>query len=282
VLGVGLSGLPFTGPDIGGFSGNPSAELYLRWFQLAAFLPFFRTHSAIGTDPREPWIFGEPYTHILGEFLRLRYRLLPYLYTLAWQASQTGAPLARPLFWIDPADQRLWAVDDAFLLGDALLIAPVLEEGQTRRKVQLPHGRWYSLWDKAAYQGPGAAEMQAPLERIPVLVHGSNILPLADNDHLTLHIYPPEGDRDAPAGSLYSDAGDGYGPWRLDRFIMQRIEKTLEITWSSEGDYPFPYPQVNIQLHGLQAQHAWINDQPIPVKENHIESGAFSKLRIEA
>ncbi|MGQ0569990.1 MAG: TIM-barrel domain-containing protein, partial [Armatimonadota bacterium] len=129
VLGLGLCGIPLTGPDVGGFSGSPSAELYVRWLQLAAFLPFFRTHSAKFTPRREPWHFGEPSLGIAREVLKNRYRLLPYLYTLAWEASQTGHPLVRPLFWPDAQDPDLWGVQDAFLLGDALLIAPVLEEG---------------------------------------------------------------------------------------------------------------------------------------------------------
>ena len=84
VVGRGLSGVPFTGPDIGGFSSDPGAELFTRWFQLAAFLPFFRTHSAIGTPRREPWVYGEPTTSILRNFLNLRYQLLPFLYTQVW------------------------------------------------------------------------------------------------------------------------------------------------------------------------------------------------------
>src|SRR4030065_1556338 len=122
ILGLGLSGHAFSGVDIGGFSGNPGAELYLRWFQMATFLPLFRTHSAIGTKPREPWLFGEPTTGIIRSFLKLRYKLLPYFYTLAWDTSQTGLPPLRPLFWVDPENQKLWDVDDEFLLGDGLLI----------------------------------------------------------------------------------------------------------------------------------------------------------------
>ena len=122
VLGAGLSGQPYMGPDIGGFMGDPSAELYLRWLQLSAFLPFFRTHSALGTARREPWVFGEPFTGIVRQFLRLRYRMLPYLYTLAWQSSQKGFPLVRPLFWAEPENRELWEAGDSFLLGDQLLV----------------------------------------------------------------------------------------------------------------------------------------------------------------
>ncbi len=133
VLGTGLSGQPYSGPDIGGFSGTPSAELYLRWFQLATFLPFFRTHSAHHTAQREPWVYGEPYTAIIRNYLRLRYRLLPYLYSLAWEISQNGQPFVRPLFWNEPRAAALWQIDDEFMLGDSLLIAPLLEEGRPRR-----------------------------------------------------------------------------------------------------------------------------------------------------
>ncbi|MGD8815112.1 MAG: glycoside hydrolase family 31 protein, partial [Anaerolineales bacterium] len=112
ILGLGLSGLPFAGPDIGGFSGEPSAELFTRWFQLATFLPFFRTHSALTTPHREPWCFGEPTLSIVREFLRLRKRLMPYIYTLAWETSQNGQPLALPLFWSSPDDAQLWDIED--------------------------------------------------------------------------------------------------------------------------------------------------------------------------
>ncbi len=106
VLGLSLSGIPFTGPDIGGFSGAPSPELFTRWFQMAAFMPFFRNHAAVGTPPREPWRFGEPYLEIARNFLQLRLHLDPYFYTLAWLAHTRGQPLVRPLFWPDCLNRR--------------------------------------------------------------------------------------------------------------------------------------------------------------------------------
>jgi alpha-glucosidase len=150
-----MSGLPFTGPDVGGFSGAPSVELYVRWFQMASFLPFFRTHSAIGVPRREPWTFGDRVLNILREFIKLRIQLMPYHYTLAWQASQSGLPPVRPLFWLDVQDQALWRIEDAFLLGDCLLVAPMLEEGQSKRSLQLPKGGWYNFWDDQLLNGTG-------------------------------------------------------------------------------------------------------------------------------
>jgi len=159
-IGLGLSGVPYTGSDIGGFSGVPSPELYLRWLELSVFMPFCRTHSVLGSPNREPWRFDEPYRSAIGRLIRLRYRLLPYLYTLAYEASRTGHPLVRPLCWpIGPtadgrnggptADGGIGGMstegalsDDAYLLGDAMLVAPVTEAGASERVVPLPPGQW--------------------------------------------------------------------------------------------------------------------------------------------
>jgi alpha-glucosidase len=149
VIGLGLSGVPYSGPDIGGFSGVPHDELYVRWLQMSVMLPYCRTHSVLGAPAREPWRFEEPTRSTIISWLRFRYRLLPYLYTLAHQATASGAPLVRPLWWPSPAGNvgaanvadgapadPAWAThgdsDDAFFLGDALLVAPVTEPGPFR------------------------------------------------------------------------------------------------------------------------------------------------------
>jgi alpha-glucosidase len=282
VLGLGLSGQPYSGPDIGGFSGAPTPELYLRWFQLAAFLPYFRTHSASYTPPREPWSFGEPYTSIVREFLRLRYRLLPYWYTLAWQASQTGVSPVRPLFWLGEADEALWEVDDAFLIGDSLLAAPVLEAGAVSRDVRLPCGVWFDFWDDTRYAGSGTIRLEIGLERIPLLARGGTVLPMESEGSLELHIYPPGGSQGlSPAGRLYYDAGDGYGDSRLDTFHLGFASGSLEMAWESLGDYPFPYPSVALHFHGLSIQKGWADGEPVAIKENRIELEAFHYLRVE-
>jgi alpha-glucosidase len=184
VLNMGLSGIPFTGADIGGFKGNPSAQLYLRWFQMSCFLPFCRTHASNNSKPRAPWSFGEPTLGIIRDFLRLRYRLMPYFYTLAWEANQKGYPLVRPLFWADSSDCDLWSIDDAFLLGDAILVCPILEEGATSRSLTLPKGHWYDFWDDTLLEGAKQIDLEAPLERIPLLIRAGTILPMEANDRL--------------------------------------------------------------------------------------------------
>lgn len=280
VLGSGLSGQPYNGPDVGGFSGNPEAELYLRAFQMSTFLPFFRTHSAAGSSRREPWVYGEPYTGIIRQYLRLRYRLLPYFYTLAWEAAQSGTPLVRPLFWADPTEEALWNIDNAFLLGDALLVAPILEENQSLRTVRLPAGKWYRFWDDTEYQGPGEVEMDASLEQIPLLVRDGRILPMAEGDKLTLHVYAPEPDS-SHSSRLYSDAGDGYGEWRLDQFQVVRDKGSIDISWQSQGEYPFPYRQVELILHGFEAVQAWIDGHEVEVQQNRVACKNFMKLTLK-
>jgi alpha-glucosidase len=250
ILGLGLSGIPFNGPDIGGFSGAPTAELYLRWFQLASFLPYFRTHSATGLPPREPWAFGEPFLTIIRRYLRLRYSLLPYIYTTAWKTSQTGVPPIRPLFWLNPNDSDLWAVDDSFYLGDCLLIAPVLEAGAATRRVRIPPGTWYDFWSDESLEGPTQVDMPVSLEQMPLLVRAGSVLPMDEAGRLILHVYPPSAD--TAVIQLYSDAGDGYGPARVDTFTVSKTPAGIEIIRTAEGDFPFPYSGITVKLHGPQ------------------------------
>jgi alpha-glucosidase len=267
-LGLGLCGVPYNGPDIGGFTGHPTLELFVRWFQMAAFLPFFRTHCAYYLPRREPWEFGAEGLAILREMIKLRYKLLPFWYTLAWQTSQTGLPIVRPLWWNAPQDAALWQQDDAFLLGDTLLIAPIFEEGARQRTVKLPVGGWYDFRDDAYYPDAGIVDLNAPLDRIPILVRAGSVLPVVENQHLTLHVYRPT---DTGSGVLYSDAGDGYGASRVDRFSVTRAEDAYVFEWSVEGDYGWPYQGLTLHLHGFATQYVSIDGQRQPLQEGRID-----------
>lgn len=275
VLGLGLSGIPYSGPDIGGFQGNPAAELYLRWFQMSSFLTFCRTHSSNNAEARTPWTYGEPTLSIIREFLQLRYRLLPYFYTLSWEAHQKGSPIVRPIFWADVEDAALWGVDDAFLLGDALMVCPVFEEGARSRPVLLPKGCWYNFWSDEAIAGPGQVNLEAPLEKMPLLVKAGSILTMESGKQLILHLSPPV------AGSsenyLYSDAGDGYGEWRLDRWQMVRNENNLELIWEEEGEYAFHYQGVELYFHGITIKQAWVDDKEVEITR---QEGDVQSMRI--
>ncbi len=199
ILNMGLSGIQFTGVDVGGFSGNPSDELFLRWFQMATFLPFFRVHSSKGTRMREPWLFGERYLEIFRKFLNLRYSLFPYIYTLSYEAHITGHPLVRPASWLDTSYDS--SADSVFMLGDNLFIAPVLTNNQRDSIILLPSGKWYNFWDSSSAEGLVKIELKE--DEIPVFVKAGSILPLEKDGQLTLHVYMG----DEGSGSLYMDDG---------------------------------------------------------------------------
>lgn len=268
VMGLGLSGIPYSGSDIGGFQGNPSPELYLRWFQMACFFTFCRTHSSNNAEHRTPWMYGEPTVSLIREALRLRYRMLPYFYTLAWETAQTGVAPVRPTFWNDSSNSKLWSVDDQFLLGDALLVCPATEDGQRSRPVILPNGHWYDFWSDRLLEGNTTVELEAPIEHIPLLVEAGRILPMSENGELTLHLYPPQ--HENYTTKLYSDAGDGYDESRVDYFHIIRKEQGVELIWEQTGNYMFPYKSVTVHIHGNTANQIWVDNMEMPCEANQI------------
>ncbi|MDF1499112.1 MAG: glycoside hydrolase family 31 protein [Anaerolineales bacterium] len=277
LLGMSLSGIVFTGSDIGGFSGDPTPELMVRWMQLAAFTPFFRTHSSAISAPREPWRFDDPYRSAMRAMLQLRYRMLPYLYTLAWQTSEAGLPLIRPLFWEDPSNEAYREIEDQFFLGSNLLIAPVLQEGASSREVTLPEGSWYSFWDDTRSPGPAVITVETPLDVIPVFVRGGCLLPLI-GETLELHIYP--GASKVTRNLLFSDDGDGYGPHRIDTFLLDQKRTSLEIQWQTEGEFPFPFEQTELHLHGAAPRSMTIDGKPLDPASVVFKTSGFERLSI--
>jgi oligosaccharide 4-alpha-D-glucosyltransferase len=172
MLGMGLCGIGFMHADVGGFTGDFNAELYCRWQQMGAFFPVMRAHG-VGVAP-EPINYPEPYKSIVRDYIKLRYSMLPYNYTLAYENSISGMPLARPLFFEDP---QLTDVDDEYLWGPDLLVAPVLEEGAVSRPVVFPQGSWVGFFNWNAYQGGQYATVDAPLDQMPVFVKAGALIP---------------------------------------------------------------------------------------------------------
>lgn len=172
LLGLGVSGFPFVGSDIGGFVRPASAELYTRWLQTGVFYPFMRSHSELGAPDKEPWSFGYEYEPINRRAIELRYELLPYIYNVMAEAHQTGIPAMRPLFLEYPTDADAVSVDDEFLFGSDILVAPVLWEGSTERVVYLPKGDWYDYWTGRHFTGGVRTNLPVTLESIPLFVRG--------------------------------------------------------------------------------------------------------------
>ncbi|MFI8294109.1 TIM-barrel domain-containing protein [Streptomyces sp. NPDC085614] len=221
VLGLGLCGVPYSGPDVGGFDGSPSRELFLRWFQLGAWLPLFRTHAAIDAGRREPWEFGPEVLGHARAALAERVRMGPYFVTLAQLARLTGAPYVRPVWWGAPEDRALRDCEDAFLLGDGLLVAPVLAPGTEQRAVRLPRGSWYDTATGRAYEGPGQVLLDAPPSRIPVLARAGAVIPVRGGDGgLELEVWAPPAGRTG-GGLVVRDTGDGWEPGVIERYTSR-------------------------------------------------------------
>ncbi len=298
VMNLGLSGLAFTGPDVGGFLGHPGAELFTRWLQMAIFLPFLRAHTHLGDPDQEPWSWGEPTLSINRRWIEHRYRLLPYLYTALWQCSETGTPMARPLLLAFQDDPATHGLDDQFLCGDHLLVAPVLKEGATRRTVYLPAGGWYDVWSDQRLSGPARIEVEAPLERIPVFARAGAVVPTGPSmayvgqrpaDPLTLHVYPPAaGHRETKESVLYEDDGQTVayreGDFRLTRFTLSVEGAPLTRLWlrrQAEGRFRTDRDAFEIVLHGVdQAPSAALCDgERVEVSELE-DAGSTLRLRV--
>jgi alpha-glucosidase (family GH31 glycosyl hydrolase) len=233
-LNLGLSGVPFWGTDIGGFYQveRPDPELYARWFAFGAFCPVFRAHGHNWRD-HLPWAHGEAIEAICRRFLELRYALMPYTYTLAWEAHRRGLPLMRPLALTDPADSAGRQLGTQYCWGNDLLVAPVTRAGATHWPVTLPAGEWFDFWSGERHRGPAAITVAAPLERIPLFVRAGSIIPMAPVVHydgeqpvrdITLLIHPRPGRQEA---AFYEDDGttracaDGH-------FALTRVAATAE------------------------------------------------------
>ncbi|MFB8775583.1 glycoside hydrolase family 31 protein [Streptomyces broussonetiae] len=249
VLGLGLCGVPYSGPDVGGFDGFPSPELYLRWFQLGAYLPLFRTHASIRAGRREPWEFGAEVLEHARVALLERRRLLPYFVTLAHLARRTGAPYVRPVWWGTPEDRALRDCEDAFLLGDGLLVAPVLDPGTDRRAVRLPHGRWYDTVTERVYEGPARVVVEAPLSRVPVLARAGSVVPVRGADGgLELEVWAPAPGRTG-GGPVVADAGDGWDEPELERYVARWEGRRVVVR--REGDDGVCEPGRPVRVRGL-------------------------------
>lgn len=213
-LNLAFSGLSFTGPDVGGFALDTTPELLARWTQACALFPFFRNHSAIDTIHQEVWRFDGETERICRQAIELRYRLMPYLYTQFALASRDALPIMRPLFSLEPDNRTLYDVDDAFLLGENLLVAPVLSPHTLRRLVYLPANMfWFNYYTKKHYAGGQWISADAPADTLPLFVREGSVIPTWDLQQsldsvpskVYLHYFAGTG-----SSSLYEDLGEGF------------------------------------------------------------------------
>jgi alpha-glucosidase len=231
--------------------------------QLGSMMPFFRAHSKKGTPAREPWSFGEQYETIIRRYLELRCQMLPYLYSAFAQCTQDGMPVVRPLFMVDPEDDNLHDVNDAFMLGDSILVAPILEPGATQREVYLPKGVWYEFDTGKLSDGARTFTAQAPLERMPIYVRAGRVIPMwptiqyvgdTPPDEARLRVYAGSGET-----TLYEDAGEGLeyrdGEYRWSYFTCRFLPSgQFAIEWRRAGQYEPPHKQIRVEVVGISGE----------------------------
>jgi alpha-glucosidase len=264
LMNMGLSGLTFAGADIGGFAESPSPDLYTRWLEAGVFYPFCRTHTSIGTREQDPWAYGIRREDINRRSIDLRYRLLPYLYNAFYQESQTGLPVMRALLLDYPNDPTAVGQNEEFLLGNDLLVAPVVKDGEWEWSVYLPEGRWFDFWSDRAYDGGQSIIVRAPLDRIPLFVRGGAIIPTqqlvqytgqASIDPLTFEIYP-DGDS---AREYYEDDGISFD-YQHGAYLKQRISVSgnpsgIAIRISArQGSYQPPARFLVLEVHRVRVR----------------------------
>lgn len=183
---LGMSGFSFAGTDIGGFGSDTNPELLTRWIEAALFSPLMRNHAAMGTRHQEPWTFGEPTLSIYRKYVKLRYRFIPYLYDLFEKGTKSGLPVMRPLVLNYDNDPRVRDLNDEFMVGENILVAPIVERSQTKRLVYLPAGEWIDFWNNRQYAGNQDIVVDAPLDKLPVFIKKDTILPWGNPvDHIS-------------------------------------------------------------------------------------------------
>ena len=257
---LGLSGLPFAGTDLGGFGSDTTPELLTRWVQAACFSPLFRNHAALGSRPQEPWQFGPEVLDIYRKYVKLRYQWLPYLYDLFYEEERTGAPILRPLVFHYPDDETARTCNDEFMVGDRVLVAPVVQQGARRRMVYLPRGDWYDYWTREKLTGPACFVREAPLDVCPIYVKAGSAIPMAppqsyvgeaEPDTLLLDVFPGQGVCDH-----YLDDGESFG-YREGKYHQYRFTVREDGGVDTEivhAGYDKPYREIKILCHGGEVQ----------------------------
>ncbi|KAM5225478.1 neutral alpha-glucosidase AB isoform 2-T2 [Hipposideros larvatus] len=245
-LSLGLVGLSFCGADVGGFFKNPEPELLVRWYQMGAYQPFFRAHAHLDTGRREPWLLPSQYHDIIRDALGQRYSLLPFWYTLFYQAHREGIPVMRPLWVQYPQDVTTFSIDDQFLLGDALLVHPVSDSGAHGVQVYLPgQGEvWYDIQSYQKHHGPQTLYLPVTLSSIPVFQRGGTIVPrwmrvrrssdCMKDDPITLFVaLSPQG---TAQGELFLDDGHTFNYQTRHEFLLRRFSFSGNTLVSSSAD----------------------------------------------
>jgi alpha-glucosidase len=291
LLNLGISGMPMVGDDIGGFNGTAPADLVTRWMWLGVFNPIYRNHSAMGTGNKEPWAFGPQYERMMKAAIEQRYRLLPYIYTAAEEASHSGMPIMRPMFLEFPKEDWLATNETEFMFGPSMLVAPRVIEFNEPYQVSLPVGIWYNYWTGETYNSQAKAipsdtavphsealsvKVDPKVNEIPVYVRGGSIIPhqpvvqstaYTPQGNLELRVYPGADCKSL----LYLD--DGHTPTiDMNNHLDLPMSCNTDVNSASlklenqRGKFKPWFSNLDVVFYGAKApaKSASLNGQPLP------------------
>jgi alpha-glucosidase len=258
---LSVSGISFCGSDIGGFSGEPDAELFARWIQMGVFSPLMRAHSAGDTSEREPWSFGKEYEDINRKFIELRYRLLPYIYSAFWEHHYHNFPILRPLVMHEQDNIDTHYIQDIFTFGDKILVAPVTEQGSRSKDVYLPAGKWFNYWTHEPFEGGRIHQIEAPVDSMPIFVKAGSVIPEAplmqyvgefDIDALIFQVYYS----DYEVNSFYFEDHDDTFAYEQNiylekKYVVNGNSESMSIVQSIEGLFTPRYETYDLKIIGL-------------------------------
>ena len=273
VNSLGLCGVANAGYDIGGFTGGSSPQLFARWMSIASFTPFMRGHSMINSRSCEPWAYGEEVEEISRNYIQLRYKLMPYLYSTFHEATRTGMPVARSLAIYHPFDEKIYNGDyqNEFLFGHGILVCPTSTTRDLAR-FYLPEGEWYDFYNDKPYAGKQELILTNPINRLNVFVKGGAIVAMqppvqsaADDpgDTLFIHVYAGKTEN---TFTYYEDDGTTYeyekgGFFRRDIFYSP---SNGEIVFKeAEGKAGSKFSQIKLVLHGMESKNITINGKSV-------------------
>lgn len=284
-MGLGVSGQPFVGADVGGFRGSTNPELFVRWMQYGALTPFCRNHNEIGNIDQYAWAFGDVVEDLCRQALGLRYRLLPYLYAAFMRAAATGEPVQQPLVYAYQGDRTVRDIDDQYLLGRDLLVAPIYAAGTTARHVYLPEGTWYRWQTDERYGGRQFHVAQAPMDQIPIYARGGAVIPMwheappsTAGYHprlIELHVFVPTEDG-THVSMLYEDDGLTFafrsGAHYQTSLVLERrgARLTLDATVTGGGYPEHARHAFELVLHGVSPATLRLGDHALDVLDGRV------------
>ena len=268
VSSMGLTGIAFAGYDAGGFVGDASTSLFARWMSIASFAPFFRAHAMINTRDSEPWSYGEEVEQICRNYIKFRYQLLPYIYSLFYDASQSGMPVQRSLAINYTHDPKVYSgsYQNQYLFGPAILVAPV-ESTKELTKVYLPGGDWFDLYTGKVLEGNQEIIVESPIHKLPVFIKAGSVLPMQQamphtgikQDEWILHIYCG---RESSEFLYYTDDGstfDYQDGKSIKRLIQYYATDNKVVVSPEEGHHQTSFKTMKVVLHGSTSEEVTIH-----------------------